>query len=475
MNFGFCKKWRWIPLTSVTVEQRSSRASASGQTDTHISDHPKNFSRVVHVSFFCTMSTEQGQAANSPGDPQGSSQESHVEGLRRLALSLREMDAASTFSLSHYRQLPEAISQARELLQAGATLVRGTATKYTLLGKIDLNEQIKMTQDLMKGCQFVATGCVLIHEPSLGCSRAFRRHVKQASRAIVETVIQLMTAFLDETALQEETAAAQKTGIAWQACDVILEKKLPMGNRNAIRRDLFTYMMECQETMEEFQQLVELGPASPRENTEELSPINENGKDNTEEDTNEAAKNEDNNAAWERFLSGHDQQYTAAEIPVATACLTIVKCSRGSINLTLQTCEAVAAQVQEKEPKQSLSDKARLEWLERLYQLACKVGDGMTDFGTNLYPPLDLQTLPQDIEAQSVNCISPLLDAVLDGCTLEDGSKAELPEDVVTLASKLKAAIQNRRQEALDSVVVASGSEAAEVTDSVNTSGEIAS
>ena len=58
-------------------------------------------------------------------------------------------------------------------------MVRGTATKYTLLGKIDLNEQIKMTEDLMKSCQFVATVCVLIHEPSLGYSRAFRRHVKQ--------------------------------------------------------------------------------------------------------------------------------------------------------------------------------------------------------------------------------------------------------------------------------------------------------
>ena len=371
-------------------------------------------------------------------------QESLLEGLRRLSASLRDADPASTFNLSHYRQLPETIGQAREFLQTGASLVKETSTKYTLLGSIDQNEQGKRTEDLMKGCQFVATGCVLIHEPSQGCSRAFRRHVKQACRAIVDAVVQLVAAFSDGTAIEQENMGAQKTGVVWQACDLVLEKKVPIGNRNSIRRDLFTYMMECQETMDEFQQLIDLGPTT--------------GMIEQESSSREKQDNGSDDSAWEKFLSGQDQQYTSPELAIATACLALVKCTRGSINLTLQACEAVGAQIQEGITL-SPQDKARLEWLEQLYRMACKVGDGMTDFGTNLYPPLDLNILPEQIELQSMNCISPVVDFVLDASLLEDGTTIEFPEDVVTLASKLKAAIQNRRTEALDSVAAATTTE----------------
>ncbi|KAL7576062.1 hypothetical protein ACA910_000846 [Epithemia clementina (nom. ined.)] len=388
-------------------------------------------------------------STNSSDDDLKRTHEIFVESLRRLAASLRDLDATSSFVLSHYRQLPDTISHAREMLETGATLVKGTSTKYTLLGGLDPKEQVKAAEDLIKGCQFVATGCVLIHEPSLGCCLAFRRHVKQASRAIVEAVVNLVSSFVDQTALVEENLGAQKTGVVWEVCDQIIEKKVPMGNRNSIRRDLFTYLKDCQETFDEFQQLVDLGPMTTN-GKQELQTIEENSVK-----AEQIEKPNEDDTGWQQFLSGENEQYSSHEIPVATASLTLVKCSRGSINLTLQACEAVGAQIQEG-TKLSSSDKIRLEWLEKLYQLACKVGDGMTDFGTNLYPPLDLEHLPAQIEQQSMDCLSPLVDSVVDGCLLEDGTAAlEFTEEVMTLAFKLKTAIATRRKEALDSVAAA--------------------
>jgi hypothetical protein len=154
-------------------------------------------------------------------------QKTILEALERLTVSLEELnDKESAPALSHFRHLPEAVAQCYDLFQQGAALVYGTSTKYTLLGKVDELEQAKLTQDFLKGCQLIATACLVLHEDSTGCSRSLRHHCKQAARAIVTTVQQLVQSFVDGTALVENVGA-QKTGAVWQTCDVVLEKKLP--------------------------------------------------------------------------------------------------------------------------------------------------------------------------------------------------------------------------------------------------------
>lgn len=384
-------------------------------------------------------------------EPKGSAdavpdQTSVLRALERLTASLLELnDKESAPTLSHYRHPPEAVAQSYDLIQQGAALVHGTSTKYTLLGEIDVREQAKITHDLLQGCQLIGTACLILHEDSAGCSRSLRRSCKQAARGIVTTVQQLVQSFSDGSALVENVGA-QKTGAVWQTCNFVLEKKLPVGNRNAMRRDLFTYMIECNETMEEFQGLIDAGPALREEDEVE------------EEDGQETENENDNDAGWDAFMGGQDEQYSPDELPVATACVLLVKCSRGGINATVQACEAVGQQLAEndssKEASNSNNDKALLWWISKANNLARAVGEGMTDLGAALYPPLILDEAHTQAELQAStidNLLSFLLDPAPEGM---DGSM-DLPRDVLELAAKLKAAVENRQKEASDAVDVA--------------------
>ena len=248
-------------------------------------------------------------------------------GQRVQALPYQE----SAPQLSHYRTLPISVQQSYSMLQQGAALVHATSTKYTLMGKLDAGEQTKICADLVKGCQYLATGCLALHDPLTGCARSTRHHARQAVRGILQTVTQLVECFaIDHTGVPTESQiGAQKTGAVWEMCNVILEKKLPVGNRNAMRRDLLTYMKDCHETLTEFQEKVDKGPSLKEEEAEETKEFVDDG----------------GLSPWEAFLDGDEDQYSTQELPVAIACVAVVRCSRGSINAALQAMEAVGAQL----------------------------------------------------------------------------------------------------------------------------------
>lgn len=103
----------------------------------------------------------------------------------------------------------------------------------------------------------MSTSALLIHQAKYGCSRSTRKFVKQSSRAIVARVISLVESFVSLSAL-ESNVGAQNTGAVWDVCDEAISK-IPKGNRVSMRRELFTWVRECNETMEEFQELVDLG------------------------------------------------------------------------------------------------------------------------------------------------------------------------------------------------------------------------
>lgn len=357
-----------------------------------------------------------------------------LHGIVNLASSLQRLDDQSSVPLSHYRRIPPTIEAAYQILTQGAQLVHSTSTKYSLMGKISREQQTSVAADLLKGCQLLSTSAVVLHQPSSGAAPALRHAVKQATRAVLATVVQLLESFADESAL-EANVGAQKTGAVWATCNVLVEHQLPKGNRNAMRRELFTFVSECNETLTEFQDMIDQGAR----------------------DMDAEAEHE---SSWDDFLQGDTDQYTAAELPSATAGLALIKCSRGSLNALLKACEAVGQQLPEADADQRVSDVDRLllQWILSAHELGRAVGQGMTDLGTTMYPPLQSEPLLSAVEQQATR-IQALLQFLADA-TLEGGhERLELGEEVADLVSKLLLAVQKRQTEATDAIAALTGAQ----------------
>ena len=93
----------------------------------------------------------------------------------------------------------------------------------------------------------ISTAALLVHQPTIGCSRSLRKYIKQHSRGTVTAVISLIESFQSLKAM-DKNIGAQNTGVVWSQCDDILTK-LPKGNRAAMRREIFTWVGDCNETM----------------------------------------------------------------------------------------------------------------------------------------------------------------------------------------------------------------------------------
>jgi Grap2 and cyclin-D-interacting len=369
--------------------------------------------------------------------------------LIRLANSLKELnDQASANQLSHYRHLPPAVVHALDLLDQGAAVVEATATKYTLVGQQEQEQQAAvvlslMATELLQGCQLVATAALVICDGnvgtanatnSLGCAQPFRAHVKRTARSIVGAVQNLVQIFVDRERVpagervNQDLNAAQRTGVVWDACQKVLQKQMPRGNRTAFRRDWMIYQRDCQDTLEEFQALYDEGPV--------------------EGDSGELTNGDDHDTT---------ERYTKKELPVVQACLYIIKSSRGSLKVTVTACEAVGAVVDTLQQADGSSDDVdcagRLKWIAAVHDLARLVGEGVTDFGSVLYPPLSVDTLTAEVNRQATaicNSVSFILDATV--TTGPPSSTLELPAEVTELAGKIHAAIQMRQEEALKGI-----------------------
>mmetsp|Transcript_7811 Transcript_7811/g.11234 ORF Transcript_7811/g.11234 Transcript_7811/m.11234 type:complete len:380 (+) Transcript_7811:212-1351(+) len=368
-----------------------------------------------------------------------------LEALQRLATTLADLkeipssDEAAV--LSHWRELPEQVETSYTMMQDGASLVEATSTKYTLVGKIDLDEGAKMASELLKGVQLIAAGAFVIcnDKDHVGCSRSARHYARQSSRAILSTTIALVEAFLCKDTWANKEIGAQKTGAVWTSCQAL--QKMPKGNRTCMRRDLLTWAMECNETMQEFTEMVELGA------TESSGDANQDNDDN----------------AWDDFCGGDDDQYTSLELPVAEACVALIKCSRGTLNVALKACECAGEAISQ---SKSAGDQDRinaiLDWINTLFGLARFVGEGVTDLGTLLYPPLELQKKSDTddcaLEKQLVvqrDAIVKLNELCLDATPKGQQESIDLSEEVTELSSKLKAAAQRRFDEAEKAIKVA--------------------
>lgn len=346
-----------------------------------------------------------------------------LDALERLAVTLKDLpDAHSPDKLSHWRlDLPEGLETAFSMMEQGKSLVHATSTKYTLVTKIDLDEGSKLAKDLLRGCEGLATGALVLHDDAVGCSRSLRKHVKHAVRAVVHTCISLLQVFLESPIHTNSQSAATRTGAVWDACEKI--SKLPNNNRNAMRRDLFTWIMECQDTMREF---------------EELLLIQNNGG-STQEDT-----------TWEMFTSGQSDEYAPEEQPIAVASLALIKCSRGSLKVALQACEAVGSHLTEGHEVNQRHEL--LSWISKLHDMARTVGDGMTEVGSLLYPPLEMEELADQVTIQCAAIVelnTMILEGAPDCGPLWDA-------ELVKLSTNIRTAAHARAKEVQTGIAAAS-------------------
>lgn len=228
----------------------------------------------------------------------------------------------------------------------------------------------------------------------------------------------------------EGNIGAQNTGVVWSQCDEILTK-LPKGNRAAMRREIFTWVGDCNETMAEFQEIVDLGPT----------------------------------------LEGNEEQYNENEIEIAKSCLAVIKCSRGILGLVMKACECAGDQISEFKDSGEDYSKEIFQWISTVHDLSRVVGEKVTDIGMSLYPPINLEASENESEdlneegewmkteigqqiAKQSNAIKAVANFVQDKMisTKNHSFSIKMSDEVMELGSKLLAAVDLRTTEAENAI-----------------------
>eukprot|EP00985_Skeletonema_marinoi_P009630 scaffold4485_cov153-Skeletonema_marinoi.AAC.5 len=267
-------------------------------------------------------------------------------------------------TIGYWRSLPTEVTAAYQLLADGAEYIHATSTKYALVGKIDSHEGGNLALELRKGAQLIGTGTLLLFSPECGSSRSLRHYVKQSSRAVISSLLSLVRAYEDGSAQGNpndgNNVGAQKTGAVWSACDG-LRLKLPKGNRAAMRRELMIWVRDCNESIEEFDEMLALGPRDDDDDEEE------------------------------------EEQFSESEMKVARAAVNIMKCSKNTLGLVLKVCECVGESLDESTAGDE-NNKELLQLITNMHEVARRIGEGVTNFGVMLYPPLEASTNEEEFE-----------------------------------------------------------------------------
>ena len=128
--------------------------------------------------------------------------------------------------------------------------------------------------------------------------------------------------------------------------------------------------------------------------------------------------------------------------------MALIKCSRGSINVAIQSiegCGEAADSNDENERRTQL-----LRWITDLQEKAREVGDGMTELGTCMYPPMGLDNLRTQIQSQR-DAMLALHDQILDQPPPPPPVDMIKPE-TVELSRNIQKAIAKRSSEALEAL-----------------------
>jgi len=258
-----------------------------------------------------------------------------------------------------------------------------------------------------------------------------------------------------------DNQAAQLTGVVWSACDG-LRKTCPTNNRTAYRRHLFRVAGDVNATIEEFTQMLDQGVREEDEKNGEV-PDEDEGDDDDD--------------GWDDFCAGdEDFLYSEVELDVARAAVGLAKCSRGAMNVALASIDAAgmkAVTCDDVTIKENL-----LAWASAVFSAAEKIGTNVTDFGSLLYPPLEIISEGEEGECALVLALQSQHDALISFfsvviCDENDDDKEwigfhedlffkikdrrnlefELPDATSELAKKLSLATKTRLKEALEGIL----------------------
>lgn len=299
--------------------------------------------------------------------------------------------------VSHYtaNDQPQNCSDALVLMKQGADIINGTATKFSLVSKASIKDSAGLSEDLRRGAEHICTGFMIICSDSKatdvidkslssGCDLPLRRYLFKAVSQILGSVVELVRVYAcddyDVGGITEKdnNVSAKLTGVVWSACDS-LTKQCPMNNRAAYRRGLFRYAGDCNETLEEFTEMIDCGI---REEKEPSKADNETDGGTSGEDSNSGDGGGDE-SLWDAFCNGDEEfLYSSKEIPIARAAIGLIKCSRGAINVALTSMDAAGMATG--------GSSGLLITPSALYVMAADIGCKITDLGSLLYPPLDV-------------------------------------------------------------------------------------
>jgi methyl-accepting chemotaxis protein len=295
----------------------------------------------------------------------------------------------------------------------------------TLVSKIDYEKEGgNLAVELRKGAELIATATLAIFSAETGCGPSVKRYTKQYARGVVASLIALITSFHDGSALvggKENQLGPQKTGAVWSACDAI--QQLPKGNRNAMRRECMVWIRDCMESIAEFEEVMALG---------------------------------------EREDGDEEEMYTAEEMKIVKASVNVMKCTKNVLGLVLKACDCVGDYLENSKIDEPAIDATTtqdqkseiLQWIHQLHELARAIGEGVTDLGILLYPPLDLGNNAS--KSSLANQVNDQLQS-LEGCvtSINEAStpisnmsmKSCMSDEVVEAVEKLINGVNTRSHE----------------------------
>ena len=340
-----------------------------------------------------------------------------IADLTQEAAKLSLSTGSQQVPISHYRTQPPALIEAYEHLSTACQYIHATSTKYTLVSKIDYEKEGgNLAVELRKGAELLAASTLTAFDPQTGCGPSVKRYIKQFTRGVIASIISLITSFEDGSALtggKENQIGPQKTGAVWSACEQY--QQLPRGNRNAMRRECMIWVRDCMDSIAEFEEIMALGEREE-----------DDGDDENEETMEE------------------EERYTAREMKVVKASVNVMKCTKNVLGLVLKACDCVGDVVEKANNNADQNaTKELLQWINVLHELARKIGEGVTDFGILLYPPLDLKNeVPgANLGIQLKNQLQSLEQCVssIDDCSVENYMSDEVKEAVEKLKNGVKA------------------------------------
>ena len=417
--------------------------------------------------------------------------------------------------MNHYSVIPTELQELYDTIHQHTTMIHTTVTKYTLLHQMVVRSSndsdirsndshgaiVAIMKDLLHSCQIlVACTMALYHTNdddhnneirtnhttnTIGAAPSLCRHTKNAIHQIIHSVVQLLQVFpvqsscatnsTSTTSTTTSTTAmdpAQRTGVVWEACETIIgvttatttttTKKrmtttIPLGNRNAIRRDILQYKLECQDTIQEFELLLQQSQEQMNHHHKTSSSKNNNNKDEDE--------NDDSDDDEEEFYT------TLHEIKIVTPCVALLKCSRGVLNITLNMIDHIGMSIvvpNSTTTNHSMTDddhddnnnRQKYIWMQHMCQEIQFIGIGLTELGATLYPPLhndDSYTVLVKIEVmKQSNTIQQLLQymlkEIIDSTTTTSSSSLMIPPATVDLIHSVLTACQTRTEEAMEAL-----------------------